>query len=281
MSKVNLKLGQIFIAATLLALPFYSVAEEDDVKSDSDELNIIQVELDKETSSINAQKERAQQEEEKEQNKNQVIEKEPAKSKPLDFEALGKLSEFSDVSVLQKKYLPKTQRFQAFAGLTAVTNDPFYNTFGVVGKLGYFLTESWGLELNYFSLNTSEAKSTKELRNISGVSTDNLVTTKNFSAVDVVWVPIYGKMAFFGQAIVPFDLYFSLGYGQTGTANESVPTIHTAAGQIFALTKASALRWDFSWNFFNAKGLDQQSSNYNNLFLTFGYSFFFPEAKYR
>jgi outer membrane beta-barrel protein len=199
-----------------------------------------------------------------------------------DFSGLGKLASFSEVSVIQKRYMPKTERFQFFLGPAIVTNDPFFNTSGGELKFSYFLTETWGLELNYFSLATSEKDSTKELRKINGISTVNLVYPKSYMGLDLVYVPVYGKMSWFNKKIIPFDLYFAAGYGTTGTqAGEKAGTVHLAAGQIFSITKAFALRWDFSWNFFSATGIDGSKSSANNLFLSVGASFFFPEAKYR
>ncbi|KHD89889.1 MAG: hypothetical protein OM95_02220 [Bdellovibrio sp. ArHS] len=199
-----------------------------------------------------------------------------------DFSGLGTLSPFQEVSVIQRRFLPKTGRFQLFGGLTTVTNDPFFLTFGGVAKASYFLTETWGVELNYFGLTSSDRQSTEELRDIQGVSTENLVYPKSYFGVDVMYVPIYGKMTWFNEKIIPFDLYVSAGYGTTNTqAGENAGTIHLATGQIFALSKAYAIRWDFSWNFFNATGIDGSTNSFNNLFLTVGVSWFFPEASYR
>jgi outer membrane beta-barrel protein len=144
------------------------------------------------------------------------------------------------------------------------------------------LNETWGLELNYFGLTTSERKTTEELRDIQGVKTENIVFPESFSGIDILFVPIYGKLALFNEKIVHFDLYFSAGYGVTGTqAKESVGTVHLATGQIFAISKSYAARWDLSWNTFNAKGIDGNSNTFNNLFVTLGMSWFFPEASYR
>ncbi|MBX2988786.1 MAG: outer membrane beta-barrel domain-containing protein [Bdellovibrionaceae bacterium] len=205
----------------------------------------------------------------------------PEPRKDMEFKDLGHLAPFSEVSVIQRRFMPKTGRFQLFGGLTMITNDPFFNVFGGVGKAGYFFTETLGVELNYFALSTGEAKATQELKSMQGVQTDNLIITKNFWSADVVYAPIYGKMSWFDKTIIPFDLYFSLGYGATGTQNGSAGTLHLAAGQIFSMSKSTAFRWDFSWNFFDAKGIDGKTSSYNNLFLTLGWSWFFPEAKYR
>lgn len=255
----------------VLAAP--AVVKAQDSFGDNEELNVIEVEL--ERSAPPPAPPRGTSE-------SRVAPEEMShESKAIDFSGLGQLAPFSEVSVLQKRFLPKTGRFQLFGGLTMITNDPFFNVIGGVGKAGYFFTESIGLELNYFALSTSDAKATKELKEIQGVQTDNLVLTKSFLALDLVFVPIYGKMTWFNEQIIPFDLYFSVGGGTTKTQSEDAATLHLAAGQIFALSKSTGVRWDFSWNFFNATGVDGNKGSYNNLFVTVGWSWFFPEARYR
>jgi outer membrane beta-barrel protein len=262
--------ASLFILLSLMA-PLKGHAQSTD-----EELNVIELELDK-----SAPKPAPQEQPRANQGNNYLQDnKEP--NTMSDFSGLGKLAPFKDISVIQKRYLPKTNRFQLFGGLTTVTNDPFFATTGAVVKLGYFLTETWGLELNYFALTTSERQSTSELRSINGVTTQNLIYPKSYLGLDVMYVPIYGKISWFNEKIVPFDLYFSGGMGTTGTGNDqNAGTLHIATGQMFALSKAFAFRWDFSWNFYSAKGVDGSTSTFNNLFLTVGMSWFFPEATYR
>lgn len=200
----------------------------------------------------------------------------------MDFSGLGGLAPFSEVSVIQKRYMPKTGRFQLFAGINTVTNNPFFDTNGFSLRGAYFFRETWGIEASYLSLSTSEAKSTKELKDIQNVTTENLIYPKSYMGVDAMWVPLYGKFTWFNQKIVPFDMYFSAGYGTTSTqADEKPGTFHLATGQMFAISKGFAARWDFSWNMFSAKGIEDKASSFNMLYLTIGASWFFPEAKYR
>lgn len=266
------KLLQIFLMLSMLA-PLGARAQ-----SEGDDLDVIELELDKsapaktESSGVSAPAAKSASDAAYQEKDNTLS----------DFSGLGTLAPFKEVSVIQKRFMPKTGRFQLFGGAAVLTNNPFFNTIGGVAKAGYFLSETWGLELNYFGLTTSERQTTQELRDIQGVSTENLVYPKSYIGLDVMFVPVYGKMAWFNEKIIPFDLYFSVGYGTTNTqAGENAGTIHLATGQIFALSKAYAIRWDFSWNFFNAKGIDGTQNSFNNLFLTVGMSWFFPEASYR
>ena len=197
---------------------------------------------------------------------------------------LANLSEFKDIAVIQKRFLPKTGRFEGFGGLNGILNDKFFVTFGGSLRLAYFFNERWAVEGIGMAFATGEKSVTKGLKD-RGVITTNFVSPTTYYGLDVKWTPVYGKMSFVNRKITPFDLYFSAGAGITNTnQGGSEPTIHLGTGQIFAITKAAAFRWDFSWNFYNAtSGVAgaKQNSLYNNLLITVGASFFFPEATYR
>ncbi len=224
-----------------------------------------------------------------------VPQEKPLDLKATDFSSLGRLSPFSDVAVIERKYLPKTERFQIHGALTTITNDPFFMSVGGVGRFGYFFSEGFGIEFDYFGLTTTERQVTKDLRDKRSVSTTSLVSPKSFTGLDLVWAPIYGKMGLLNKAIVPFDIYFSVGYGATATNfGENAGTLHLGTGQIFAKTKSVAFRWDFSWNFYSANSkfeikdangvvtsTQEKKQSFNNLFLSVGMSYFFPEAGYR
>lgn len=196
---------------------------------------------------------------------------------------LVQLSAFRDIAVIQKRYLPKTKRFEGYLGLSMVMNDPFFLSFGANGRLAYYLSERYGAEFVYIYLSTSEREVIQGLKS-RGILTRTIVSPKSFTGLAFKWVPVYGKVTFLNQKITPFDLYFNFGFGATETnQGKSEPTFHLGAGQLFALSKAMAVRWDFTWNFFNSSGSGNASTSsvYNNLYLTVGMSFFFPKAKYR
>lgn len=201
---------------------------------------------------------------------------------------LANLAEFKDIAVIQKRFLPKTGRFEGFGGLNGVLNDKFFITLGINARLAYFFNERWAIEGLGMAFATGEKSATKGLKD-RGVITTNFVSPTSFYGADVRWTPVYGKMSFINRKITPFDLYFSAGLGMTNTKSGdttgSSPTFHLGTGQVFAITKSAAFRWDFSWNFYSATSTatngPSASSTYNNLFLTVGASFFFPEATYR
>ena len=217
--------------------------------------------------------------------KTSVQDKEEKEKEIKGVADLATLSEFKDVAIIQKRYLPKTKRFEAYGGLNGILNDKFFSSFGLSARLGYSFSERYGIEFVTFLLTTTERQVTSDLRERRGVTTTNFVSPKSYYGIDFKWTPVYGKMTWLNKKITPFDLYFSGGMGMTNTnQNRSEPTVHLGTGQIFAITKSSALRWDFSWNFYSAtSGVSgaKQSGSYNNILITLGASFFFPEATYR
>ncbi|GIL18013.1 MAG: hypothetical protein BroJett040_17640 [Oligoflexia bacterium] len=197
---------------------------------------------------------------------------------------LGKLSSFSEVSVLQKRYMPKTGRFQFFGGLSLVANDPWFLGTGLNGRVSYGFTEAWGVELVGTFLTSSQKDAVKSLSQEHSVDTSIISYTKGYVGADVMWTPIYGKLSLFNKQFVPFDMYFSAGGGTStisGGASSSAPTFHLGMGQIFAFSKSMGFRWDVSLNNFSAKQTDGNVTNFNNLFLTLGMCMYIPEAKYR
>ena len=215
--------------------------------------------------------------------------KEQKQTEVKELKDLNKLAPFSEVSVIQKKFLPKTERFQFFVGPALMTNTPWYNNVGAKLHLGYNFTESLGLEISSMFMTHSERDSVKEIRDNNGLQADQFIYTKSYYGLDLVWSPIYGKMTSLDRQIIPFDMYFSLGGGasQTNSQEGSNGTLHVGLGQIFAISKAVAFRWDYSLHVFSATPVATSSSstpssgNYNDLVLSAGVSFFFPEATYR
>lgn len=203
---------------------------------------------------------------------------------------LNQLSPFSDVSMIQRKFLPKTERFQLYTALGLSTNSPWFINLGGKINFSYNFTENFGIEGSGMFLTSSERDAAKEIRENNSLQPERFILTKSHLGADLVWTPIYGKIAKLNQDIIPFDMYFSIGGGISGTnsVEKNVATAHLATGQIFAISKSFAFRWDYSWYLYQATPVQDAlsttpttKSSYNDLVFTAGVSFFFPEANYR
>lgn len=213
-----------------------------------------------------------------------------AKSAPKQVSTLSDLATlapFTDVAVIQRRFLPKTGRYEFAASLFQNLNNPFFNSLGVAVRAAYYIRERYAVELLGAFASTSSRQVTDDLLHNRQISTDNVVTSKGFYALAFKWNPIYGKVTLLNKSIVPFDLNFNLGLGVTPLMNgTTAPTLHLGTSQVFAWTKSIAFRWDIIWNTYQATITDSTSGakstlSQNDLFLGVGMSFFFPEATYR
>jgi outer membrane beta-barrel protein len=217
-----------------------------------------------------------------------VVEQKPEEIKVKELKDLNQLVPFSEISVIQRKYMPKSERLQVYLGAGLTTNTPWFTNYGGKLNISYNFTESFGIELSTLFLSSSPRDVAKEIQEQHNVKADQFVYTKSYYGLDLVWSPIYGKMTFDNTNIINYEMYFSLGAGQskTNSVEKDVTTAHLGIGQIFSLSKSMAFRWDYGLNVFQATpasaSLGQvEKSIYNDLVLTAGLSFFFPEVTYR
>lgn len=192
---------------------------------------------------------------------------------------LAKLAPASDVAVIQRRLMPKTSRFQFFGGLQFLANDPWFSGQGLGLRLGYGFSEAWGVELQNLNLSVSSRDSVTDLSSSLAVNTSALVSTKNYLGAHLVWTPFFGKLALWDEKIVPFDMHFSVGGGNSGltsASQSSAGTLHLGLGQVFSINKSVGLRWDLDVNTFN---LD--SGRFYNVVLGIGASYYIPEVRSR
>lgn len=223
------------------------------------------------------------------------------------LENLNQLKPFEDVAVIQKRYLPKTKRFEAHVAAATSVNDDYFTAYGLNASLAYSFTEKFAVEGLVKWFDVSNSGTANDLLE-EDIVTNGMVSTELYYGLDLKWTPIYGKFSYFDKKIIPFDHYFSIGVGQTKTvtgassdasfnvveADETPFTIHVGTGQTFAMTKWMAFRWDVSYHWYqntsplitlktngNPVGQSGVKDNFSNIFVSFGLSFYFPEAKYR
>lgn len=261
--------------ALVLVHPSFSLAQEDTSSSLDGEIEDLYDRLDK------ADTEKAQ----KKADTERAAKKTEKKSEIMNLGELSTLAPFSDVAVIQRRFLPKTGRFELSGTVLTGLNNPFYNNLGATVRGAYYIREKYGVELMYFYLGNTERAITTDLKKNVSIKADSLVTPKSFMGAAFKWNPIYGKITFLNSRIVPFDINFNLGGGLTEVgAGQKETTIHFGTSQVFALSKGMAFRWDFTWNFYQASVDDngtKKRSSQDDLFLGLGMSFYFPEATYR
>ncbi len=129
---------------------------------------------------------------------------------------LNNLSPFSDIVVIQRRYLVKTGRFEIAPSALLLFSNEFFINAGVGGNLAFYFLEKHGLEIRGFY--TSEFRRSvwidmsEKLGIVSSVVGDRTIY---FVGLVYKWIPIYGKMAWFDNKVIPFEMSFFFGGGIT------------------------------------------------------------------
>ncbi len=278
-----MKIGRSYLLLLIMIFASGTVARAQTAGSKSEDTELEAL-YDRFESDEVARENRVKQEREKKTEKTRSDEE--AEKNISRISDLGELAPFEDIAVIQRRFLPRSQRFELSAMGLISTNNQFFNNLGIGLRGTYYFREKYAIEGIYQFLTSTERDITKGLKDNQNIATDSIVEPEGYMGVAFKWSPIYGKVALFQKKIIPFDVYFTPGIGMTKTAlGENESTVSLGVGQLFALSKGTSVRWDLNWNFYNAtvKFDDGTSATkaHNDLLLMVGYSFYFPEATYR
>ena len=154
---------------------------------------------------------------------------------------------FSDISVIQRRFMPKTGRTSLSSSTLFILSSEFFLNPGLEVHLSYHLLEKHSLELNAYYTSNTKRKVVNDMEGLGiNVNWDQTVSIPRvFFGLSYKWMPIYGKTAFFNKKVLAFDTFFSVGGGlslMTTTVWE--PTVLAGMGQVFAITRDFGVRWD-------------------------------------
>lgn len=193
---------------------------------------------------------------------------------------------FSNIIVISKKFLRKTNKLEIFTyGATSI-NNAFYLNAAPGFDVTYYFREKYGFGVSYLYFFNSEKEIKKKLDG------SNLQARIGFSPKQYVgayfhWSPIYGKFALLNKKLIPFDLYFSLGLGQFSAeyrkkredGSEDISPFKSLAfsfqaGQQFAWNSSMAVHWKVLWNIFPLPKDASVTGYSNNILFGLGISWF-------
>jgi outer membrane beta-barrel protein len=139
-------------------------------------------------------------------------------------------------------------------------------------------------------LSDLEKSITEGLRTDQAINTNDIVTPSSYLGVNLRWSPIYGKLSLKEKTINPFELYFTLGVGLTGTDDgQSAFGFSGGLGQVYPTGKNTTFRWELALNNYtadakkdtNETGVAGSSVNTNFLYVSAGVSIYFPFSEAR
>lgn len=199
-----------------------------------------------------------------------------------DYKGIQNESTYADFAVIQRNYMPKSERFFASIGVSLLPTDVYFRSFGLNLKFGYHFTEAWGFEIFNYTLTSSARSEIDDLENKQLTSVRNLVSLKSYYGANIYFTSIYGKTSVFNSRIVPFEIYQTVGIGKViNQKSEESTAFQIGLGELFSLSRSSGLRTDLMWAFYKTNNIQGDSQASNSLFLSVSYSLFFPEPVYR
>ena len=221
---------------------------------------------------------------------------------------LQRLTPYESVSVIQKRYLPKTFRGEFNLSASFVINHTFFYLGGLSAWAGFFIREDHGFGLEGSAF----------LPAVNKLVTNEMISppNKTYPSADVFsqfyggayykWSPIFGKFAVLNKKIIYFDMYMTFGAGVSRVikglddktlenlkftkpppqlVKNVVPTISLGLGQMFAINQSWAFNWDLKLLYTIAEYQNQNQKEYYDPFLainlSLGINYYFPGAGYR
>lgn len=173
-------------------------------------------------------------------------------------------------SLIQQRYFVKSGRIMLSAGGGIHVNNPQHEGFMTQLSAGYFLSEQWGLEVQYTNSMLEKSDAVKQFENltIGGASIDRTKTLSYIGGA-INYSPIYAKMSLLGYKILYYDLILSAQLGQTqyeqtlinNSPKESALTVGLGITQLFYLNKNLSIRVDFNNRWYNAEVLKYSGSD--------------------
>lgn len=186
------------------------------------------------------------------------------------------------VKAVQRKHFLKRNRLEVVPSFAISLNDAFYTKVGGGVAANYHLADSLALSLHYDKFGIAQSDNVRiakrELRSL-------LLSSKlDWTAgLDVLWTPIYGKLAWF-NTIVQYDLFLIAGVGGAWSQTSGAPVedgIHPAVdvgiGQRFAMFDFMAFEFWVKQLLYADRPQDRQISEIQKvLTLNAGLSFWLP-----
>lgn len=128
---------------------------------------------------------------------------------------LALLSPQSNVIIIQRRYLPRTGRFELSPSFMFFLSSEFMMNVGVGGSFGFNILEKHGFEFRGAYSVVLPRRAIRDLSDILNFSVRHAPydKTEAFFGLVYKWFPVYGKMALWDRKIIPFETYLTLGGG--------------------------------------------------------------------
>ena len=228
-------------------------------------------------------------------------------NKSLKIKSIDELQELTpheSVSIIQKRYLPKTFRGEFNFSITSAINHTYFYLAGARLAAGWFLREDHGFGIEGIGFLPAWKKNLAVEMEAppNGICVSTNVFSKYYLGLYYKWSPVFGKFSLTDSKIIYFDMYLTVNGGMSklfqgpkeecpqrggdpgSLPDKLFPSGGLGLGQIFALSQNWAFNWDLKWNYtmYEFEGGNQAGKKHDmGINLLIGFNYYFPGAGYR
>jgi outer membrane beta-barrel protein len=182
------------------------------------------------------------------------------------------------IKSVQRKTFVKKGRFELSPQFGLSLNDSFFTHISLGAGAAYHVADSFALELRGGGVIASpESSALRFVREETDSLIEDPPAFKYYGDANGVWAPVYGKFSLFGESIIHFDGYVTLGFGVFGTDSGAHPAANVGVGSRFFLTDWLAARVELRDHVF-LENRNGESDLQHLLSVNLGVSFFLPTS---
>ncbi|MGF1510132.1 MAG: outer membrane beta-barrel domain-containing protein [Myxococcota bacterium] len=155
------------------------------------------------------------------------------------------------IKSVQRKVFIKKKRVEVYPQVLFGLNDAFFQNLIVGGSLAYHISDAFAIEARGGAVaNLGETDAVRFVRAETGSLLEEPPELQFHADLDFLWAPIYGKISLFGESILHFDTYVTVGGGAFGTDNRTNPAANVGVGQRYFINRWLTARIEFRNYFF-------------------------------
>ncbi len=157
-----------------------------------------------------------------------------------------------EVYVLQNRKFRKAGHLHVNVGGGITTSGAFVDSTAIQGRVGYFMTEDFGIEGLYSKNSGKENDTAKGVRSSGAQGTGTTPFRRivdNYWGVMGLWSPFYSKINTFNK-IVYMDWIFGLGYAQLKEKNNKLAFQSASLANQETLESHSGVMWEAGMKFY-------------------------------
>lgn len=184
------------------------------------------------------------------------------------------------IKSVQRRAVLKRNRWELSPSFCISVNDAFYQKMGAGAAASYHIADSLGIEIQGIYIVNFQTDMVNFFQR-ANEALPKVSQMRYYFMGSLLWSPLYGKLSFFTDDIVPFDAYLIGGMGMVYTETGAKLASNVGIGLRYFITSWLAVKLEVrDLIYTETLHLDEQHTDYsdiqNQLMVGLSVSFFLP-----